>query len=44
MCVQAESMSTLNVWMLLNTALRLTLGFGLPEVAMHLALILPNSR
>ncbi|GLI59996.1 hypothetical protein VaNZ11_002055 [Volvox africanus] len=40
----AESMSTLNVWLLINTALRLTLGFALPDVAMYLALILPNSR
>ncbi|GLC33438.1 hypothetical protein PLESTB_000075700 [Pleodorina starrii] len=40
----AENMSTLNVWLLINTALRLTLGFALPDVAMYLALILPNSR
>ncbi|GIL83117.1 hypothetical protein Vretifemale_11929 [Volvox reticuliferus] len=40
----AENISTMNVWLLINTALRLTLGFALPDVAMYLALVLPNSR
>lgn len=37
-------MSTLNTWALLNAVLRLTLGLGLPNVAMVLGLFLPYSR
>ncbi len=37
-------MSTLNTWALLNAVLRLTLGMGLPNVAMVLGLFLPYSR
>ncbi|KAG2436143.1 hypothetical protein HYH02_011649 [Chlamydomonas schloesseri] len=40
----AERMSTLNVWTLMNMALRLTLGFGLPNVAMYMGIFLPYSR
>ncbi|PNW83103.1 hypothetical protein CHLRE_06g306650v5 [Chlamydomonas reinhardtii] len=40
----AERMSTLNVWTLFNMILRLTLGFGLPNVAMYMGIFLPYSR
>ncbi|KAG2426351.1 hypothetical protein HXX76_013108 [Chlamydomonas incerta] len=40
----AERMSTLNVWTLMNMVLRLTLGFGLPNVAMYMGIFLPYSR
>ncbi|GFR49005.1 hypothetical protein Agub_g11026 [Astrephomene gubernaculifera] len=40
----AERLSTLNVWTLLNMTLRLTLGFGLPNVAMYMGIFLPYSR
>ncbi|KAG2490672.1 hypothetical protein HYH03_010841 [Edaphochlamys debaryana] len=40
----AERMSTLNVWTLANMIMRLTLGFGLPNVAMYMGIFLPYSR
>lgn len=43
-CLQAERLSTLNVWALLNMVVRLTLGFGLPNLAMYMGIFLPYSR
>jgi hypothetical protein len=42
--LQAERMSVLNVWTLLNLLVRLSVGFGLPNIAMYMGLFLPYSR
>lgn len=42
--MQAERLSTINAWALLNMIVRLALGFGLPNIAMYMGIFLPYSR